>query len=74
MSALFAEQAAHETEMLGKGPHAGVVSAFEGANYAARGYYRPQADCKMFTRDEVPFCAVCSRALGQVIDLYAPPK
>lgn len=74
MSALFAEQAEHETEMLGKGPHAGVVSAFEGANYAARGYYRPQADCVMFTRDTVPFCAVCSRALGQVIDLYAPQK
>lgn len=74
MSALFAEQAAHETELLGKGPHAGVVSAFEGANYSARGYYRPQADCVMFTRDAVPFCAVCSRALGQVIELYAPQK
>jgi hypothetical protein len=25
----------------------------------------------MFSRDEVPFCRVCERALGAVIDLYA---
>ncbi len=25
----------------------------------------------MFTRDEVPFCAVCRRALSRVIDLYS---
>jgi hypothetical protein len=74
MNALFAEQAVFETRLLGNGPHAEVVSAFEGANYSAKGYYRSQADCKMFTRDEVPFCAVCSRALGQVIDMYAPPR
>jgi hypothetical protein len=24
----------------------------------------------MFTRDEVPFCAVCRRAIGRVLDLY----
>jgi hypothetical protein len=34
------------------------VGAFEGAMYEGRGYYRPQADCIMFTRDEVGFCAV----------------
>ncbi len=71
MSALFREQQAFESKLLGAAPHAGVVSAFEGANYAARGYFRPQADCVMFTRDVVPFCAVCSRALGQVMDLYS---
>lgn len=72
MNALYTEQAAFETKLLNSGPHAGVVSAFEGANYAAKGYFRPQADCVMFTRDKVPFCAVCSRALERVIDLYAP--
>ncbi len=72
MAALYAEQAAFESKLLGHGPHAGVVSAFEGANYAAKGYYRPQADCVMFTRDKVPFCAVCSRALERVIEMYAP--
>ncbi len=48
-----------------------TVGAFEGAMYEARGYYRPQADCIMFTRDRVPFCAVCQQALSEVIDLYA---
>ena len=71
MDALFREQQAEETRMLGAGPHAHAVGAFEGANYEAKGYYRPQVDCVMFTRNEVPFCAVCRRALENVIDLYA---
>jgi hypothetical protein len=71
MNALFREEQAHETELLSSFEHAGRVGAFEGANYEARGFYRPQADCKMFTRDEVPFCAVCRRAIERVIDLYA---
>jgi len=49
------------------------VGAFEGANYEAKGYFRPQADCIMFTRDRVPFCAVCRRAIERVIGLYTPP-
>jgi hypothetical protein len=70
MDALFREQKAHDMALLGAGPHGGVVGAFEGANYEARGFFRPQADCIMFTRDEVPFCAVCRRAIGRVLDLY----
>jgi hypothetical protein len=70
MDALFREQMAHDTALLGKGAHAGVVGAFEGANYEAKGFYRPQADCIMFTRDDVPFCAVCRRAIARVLDLY----
>ena len=70
MDALFLEQQAAETKLLGAEPHAGKVGAFEGANYAARGYYRPQTDCIMFTRNEVPFCHVCRRAIERVIDLY----
>ena len=72
MSALFKEQQAFETELLGGASTAGSVGAFEGANYAARGFFRPQIDCVMFTRDLVPFCAVCRRALERVIDRYAP--
>ena len=77
-SALFAgedprqrEQMAHDTALLGGSPHAHEVGAFEGANYEARGFFRPQVDCIMFTRDEVPFCAVCRRAIERVLDLYA---
>jgi hypothetical protein len=70
MDALFRRQMTADTALLGSGPHAGKVGAFEGANYEARGYYRPQADCIMFTRDQVPFCRVCQRAIGQILDLY----
>jgi IgA Peptidase M64/Peptidase M64 N-terminus len=73
MSALFREEQAHATGLLGRSPHAAQVGAFQGANYDARAYYRPQVDCVMFTRDEVPFCRVCQAALERVIDLYAGP-
>lgn len=73
MNALFREEMARDTALLNTGPHAGKVGAFEGANYEARGFYRPQADCIMFTRDEVPFCAVCQRAIAAIIDLYSRP-
>lgn len=71
MDALFLEQRTADMKLLGSGKYAGKVGAFEGANYAARGYYRPQIDCVMFTRDEVPFCPVCQRGIERVIDLYA---
>jgi amino acid transporter len=71
MDALFRDEERRDTTLLNEGAHAGTVGAFEGANYEARGYFRPQADCIMFTRDNVPFCAVCRRAIAQIIDLYA---
>jgi hypothetical protein len=71
MEALFRQERDEMTALLGAGPHAGAVGAFEGAMYEAKGYYRPQADCIMFTRDEVGFCAVCRRAIERVIDFYA---
>jgi len=71
MDALFTRQRDEEEKRLGAERWAGKVGAFEGANYEAKGYYRPQADCIMFTRDRVPFCAVCRRAIERVIDLYA---
>ena len=73
MDALFREELARSTKLLSSGPQAGKVGAFEGAMYEAKGYYRPQADCIMFTRDEVGFCAVCRRAIERVIDLYTRP-
>jgi hypothetical protein len=71
MDALFSRQRDEEELRLGAEKFAGKVGAFEGANYEAKGYYRPQVDCIMFTRDRVPFCAVCRRAIERVIDLYA---
>jgi hypothetical protein len=71
MDALFTRQRDWEEKFLGSQQFASKTGAFEGALYEARGYYRPQADCVMFTRDRVPFCAVCQHALTEVIDLYA---
>ncbi len=57
---------------MNNGSYAGKVGAFEGANYEARGYYRSQVDCIMFTRNIMGgFCAVCRRAIGAILDLYA---
>jgi hypothetical protein len=48
-----------------------LVGAFEGANYAASGYYRSEMNCTMFTRHD-RFCRVCSDAINEIIDLYVP--
>lgn len=71
MTALFERQRARETTLLGQGPHAGIVGAFEGASYEAVGLYRPAADCLMFSRNDVGFCPVCQRGIERVIDLYS---
>jgi hypothetical protein len=71
MDALFREEEAFETTLLGSDEHSGQVGAFEGANYEARGYYRSQEDCIMFTRDPVPFCAACRAAILRVIQTHS---
>jgi IgA Peptidase M64/Peptidase M64 N-terminus len=71
MNALFNEELLRDTELLDSPALRGKVGAYEGANYEAKGYYRPQSDCIMFTRDNVGFCAVCRRALQETLDLYA---
>ena len=69
MEALFAEERRRDDEQFGKARGSGQVGAFEGARYESRGYYRPEANCIMFTRADY-FCAVCKRAIEQVIDTY----
>ena len=70
MTALFRDERKKEDDLLATDRYAGKVGAFEGANYEAKGYYRPQENCIMFTRYE-RFCAVCRRALERVIAMYA---
>jgi hypothetical protein len=70
METLFREELAHEHDMFAKEKYFGKVGAFEGAIYEARGYYRPEVDCIMFTRTN-HFCTVCKRAIERVIDLYS---
>lgn len=45
-----------------------VVGLFEGAQYQARGWYRPKFDCKMRTLG-MPFCEVCREQI--VRSIYA---
>ncbi|HEY6547789.1 MAG TPA: M64 family metallopeptidase, partial [Vicinamibacteria bacterium] len=74
MEALFREESARTAPLLAQGPHAAALGAFEGALYEASGYYRPRADCIMFTRNPVGFCPVCRRGIERVVDLYARPR
>jgi hypothetical protein len=70
MEALFREELKHEQEMFSKEKYAGKVGAFEGSMYEARGYYRPEIDCIMFSRTN-HFCRVCSHAIEQVVKMYS---
>ena len=71
MDALFHEQMNWDEKFLAAMKYAAAVGAFEGASYEARGLYRPESDCIMFTRDPVGFCRVCRRAISRIIDLYS---
>jgi hypothetical protein len=70
MNALFREELKHEQEMFSREKYAGKVGAFEGAIYEAKGYYRPQIDCIMFSRSK-EFCAVCKRAIERIVEMYS---
>ncbi|HVG21295.1 MAG TPA: M64 family metallopeptidase [Blastocatellia bacterium] len=70
MEALFRENREFEIKLFAAEKYAGKVGAFEGANYEAKGYYRPEVECIMFNRSQ-SFCAVCRRAIERVISLYS---
>jgi len=70
MEALFHEVREFEVRLFEVEKYLGKVGAFEGAMYEAKGYYRPEVDCIMFTRSQA-FCTVCRRAIERVIDFYA---
>ncbi|WP_146907724.1 M64 family metallopeptidase [Arenimonas daejeonensis] len=70
MSALFSAEQRHVEALFDGKPHAHAIGAFEGANYEATGYYRPQLQCLMFTRSEA-FCHVCQDGIEAIIDLYS---
>jgi hypothetical protein len=72
IDALFNEEKVHEEKMFRQEKYAGKVGAFEGANYEAKGYYRPQLNCIMFTRTNY-FCQVCKSAIDRIVDLYSRP-
>jgi hypothetical protein len=70
MEALFREELAYEQKLFADEKYVGHVGGFEGSIYEAKGYYRPEADCIMFTRTN-HFCAVCRRAIERIIRMYS---
>lgn len=69
MNKLFREDQQFSDGLFSTAPWRDAVGAFEGANYQAKGYYRSELNCIMFTRT-TDFCRVCSDAIEQVIDEY----
>ena len=69
MEDLFTRQMDRENEYFAKEKYRDFVGAFEGAGYLAKGLYRPQVDCIMYTRHLV-FCKVCRRSIENVINQY----
>ncbi|MYM84070.1 peptidase M64 [Duganella sp. FT50W] len=72
MSALFQRDLTQSSALFSRDPHVHTVGAFEGANYEATGYYRPEMQCIMFDRSD-KFCSVCADAITTIIDLYSRP-
>lgn len=68
-----AEQRVQVAALLDAEPLRGRVGAFEGARYLARGLYRPEVDCRMFSKSATRFCAVCQQAMVQVLDEALAP-
>ncbi|MEI6579533.1 MAG: M64 family metallopeptidase, partial [Eubacteriales bacterium] len=65
----FTRQMAKEDEFFAKEKYRDNAGAFEGAGYIAKGLYRSQLDCIMYTR-HMQYCKVCRRSLGAVMDQY----
>lgn len=72
MNELFAYTKEYSETLFAGNEYKGAIGAFEGANYQAKGYYRSEQNCLMFTRTEY-FCRVCSDAIEKVIDEYTLP-
>jgi len=70
MNALFSSNQEIVESMFAESPTRNLIGAFEGANYQAKGYYRSEQNCLMFTRT-TQFCQVCANAIEQVIDQYS---
>jgi hypothetical protein len=69
MNDLFVTNQAVVEDLFANAPASSVIGAFEGALYQARGFYRSEMNCIMFTRSE-DFCRVCADAIERVVDEY----
>jgi len=69
MNELFHFTKDHVDNLFSTAEYKNAVGAFEGAMYEAKGYYRSEQNCLMFTRTD-NFCLVCRAAINKVIDEY----
>lgn len=70
MESIFEKLKQSTIPMLKSQKYYGEVGAFEGGGYLAKGLYRPEIDCIMFSRNREEFCKVCSEAIEKMIDWY----
>ncbi|MEF7614443.1 M64 family metallopeptidase [Aquincola sp. MAHUQ-54] len=67
-----AEVRAELAAVMAQEPWAERIGVFEGARYLAHGLYRPESDCRMFTRSATRFCAICRETLAGVLAGASP--
>ena len=70
-AAPFLAAAAVVIAMISADPAGQVPPSLTGPCVTSPALFRSEADCIMFTRDEVGFCRVCRRAIERIIDLCA---
>jgi hypothetical protein len=68
---LMREVAPRQAVLLGRSREVGF---FEGANGYAQGFYRPEADCIMFSLQTDYYCAACTAAISRAIDSRLPKR
>jgi hypothetical protein len=66
VDALMKSEAARQKALLSR--IEGAAGLYEGANGYARGVYRSEADCVMFSLQSERFCSACANAVDRAID------
>jgi IgA Peptidase M64 len=67
---LMKTEALRQTELLAKNKSLRTVGLFEGAHGYAKGIYRSEVDCIMFSLQSDYFCTACSQAIGRMISAH----
>lgn len=70
---LMAQARERQTALLAKHDTPRKVGYFEGANGYAKGMYRAEANCIMFSLQTQYFCAACRAAIERMIDAHVKP-
>jgi hypothetical protein len=68
---LMSEERNRQAALLGGGGNPRRVGLFEGAHGYARGVFRCEVDCIMFSLQTDYFCAACTSALERAIDYHS---